>query len=419
MTTASYDKVNNYLHEHFGVNPDQPLVMGLIESPHVSEKQEVVRERKLSNGEMTVTVEASLQEAGEINRNKRRYQNQVLRKAIEHPFIKENLTNRTWYGEADHPHTENPKRLMYVDQLRAYGSVDRLFWDGPLLNGQIESMAGNEAGRTYASAVLSGRRTGFSMRGFGPSKVNTETVNGRTEKVLDIVELFIRCYDWVQFPSHTKAYQRKYQENHYANDTSVTESIDDIIEAFVSHDGQIITEDGRAFPIMCEQGNANFNTLVESFVETNEFMKPLVEMGFDIDQVVSIRPNGAMVVRDNELCDGDVHSLLIEPTQYFRENILPEFMTSIGVGKTPRRRDVFNSATERLKQAVLNEDEPQIKRIQRIRGFINRCNSRSEINTAARIMHELTEHGELEKPLHTWIETYGLSELHNRLRILN
>lgn len=413
---ANHSRIDGYIEKLFeDSDPNQMHLVGMYRQPYIIENAQYTQ-KKYPGGLYSVKVNSGLQEAHEVNRNVRRYGKEILAPALEHPFIKENQRNRSWYGEANHPLSKNPERLMRVDQLRAFGSIDKTWWEGNQVRGSIESMLDTEAGKAYAGAVIQKRRTGYSMRGFGPSKITYESVGGQQRKIMDITKLFIVCYDWVQYPSHTKSYQDDYFETVglSENTVGIAESIDDLINHM---SGDEITENSEygVFPFAVDSPETGFDKLVESMGDHSRVTNALHELGINVDEIVGITPSGNIAVQDNDLCEGGtVHSVVISPTEYFRNNVLGEMFTGMGFGAGSKRQEAFQAALDRV-DSIIHRKGSKVDKIRRIRSLINNCANRTEAVCMQNHLHRL-ESSVQDSDVRQWLKSFGRIETSRQLR---
>lgn len=136
------------------------------------------------------------------NRNKRLYNETVLKQAIAAPAVQEKLRTRTMYGEANHPFTDDLKRQMVVDQTRCSHLVTEL---SPPSGGVVRAVletASTSCGRDMMGLIVDNKSTvAFSMRGMG----GVRQIPGKD--LLEVTSpLALVTYDWVTFPSHRSAY---------------------------------------------------------------------------------------------------------------------------------------------------------------------------------------------------------------------
>ena len=145
-----------------------------------------------------------LQECDAPNRNGRIYPKKVLEAALSSPNIKERLATKTWYGEANHPINDpSLQRQMTIDQRNIAFIITEIWWEGNLLKGRIET-ANTAVGRDMKGLIEQGCKVAFSLRAQGKVHKNPMTGYVEVEEGLQILG-----YDWVQVPSHAKAYMEK------------------------------------------------------------------------------------------------------------------------------------------------------------------------------------------------------------------
>ena len=137
-----------------------------------------------------VIIETVLQEAEEVNRNKRRYTKKAIESGINHPMFQEKLKRKNLFGEANHPMSDSVERQSVIDQTRISHIIENVWWEGNILKGQVAS-AKTAVGQDFANLVRQGCELAFSMRGLG-GVVRKE---GEITCVYD--PLLIITYDWV------------------------------------------------------------------------------------------------------------------------------------------------------------------------------------------------------------------------------
>ncbi len=163
----------------------------------------VERVKEIKTGK--VRFRAVLQTAGDINQNKRLYPMDVLNdgiKRINHMIEKRNLI-----GELDHPISSDQSRQTTVLYKESSHLITKLWFDGNLLMGEIETLPYTPSGKILSGLILDGVKVGFSLRGLADLEDN-----GDHQEVLS--PLVIICWDCVSNQSHKKAsIQEVYQEN--------------------------------------------------------------------------------------------------------------------------------------------------------------------------------------------------------------
>ena len=177
-----------------------PKIKGYLitESAVETNNPEIIHDSKSGS----TAISAILQEGDIPNRNKRIYSTEVLKKAIQSPYIQERLKTKSFYGEAGHPLQPDMERQLYIDQTRISHIVTKIWFDGNKMKGIIES-ANTAVGKDFQGLIRQGSSVAFSMRGVGP-------ITEKKGEYLEIKEpLSIFCYDWVIHPSHSVAYMEK------------------------------------------------------------------------------------------------------------------------------------------------------------------------------------------------------------------
>lgn len=144
-----------------------------------------------------------LQEADAPNRNGRIYPKRVLEKALDAPNIRERLATKTWYGEANHPLDNSVQRQMTIDLRNVAFIIKEIWWEGNILKGRCET-ANTAVGRDMKGLIEQGCRVAFSLRAQGNVHTNPTTGLVEVEDGLQILG-----YDWIQVPSHSKAFMEK------------------------------------------------------------------------------------------------------------------------------------------------------------------------------------------------------------------
>jgi hypothetical protein len=143
-----------------------------------------------------VIFETFLQEADEVNQNKRLYEKHVISEGMD--GVKDKVSARSFLGELDHPITENQIRQTTVLYKECSHLIREYGWEGNLLKGVVESTPYTENGRILSGLILDKVNVGFSMRGIGDIEDN-----GNHQKVMS--PLMIICFDAVSDPSAKRA----------------------------------------------------------------------------------------------------------------------------------------------------------------------------------------------------------------------
>lgn len=141
--------------------------------------------------------EGILQEGDEVNRNRRYYPTDELRRSITSPRVQELISSGNLKGEAGHPTDTSLARQSKVDPTLEQVWYLKLWMDGNFVKGRFTGTS-NELGKSFNEDLRRGQRPSFSLRAVG-SLVNE---NGR----MTVRKMQMITYDRVYFPSHSKAY---------------------------------------------------------------------------------------------------------------------------------------------------------------------------------------------------------------------
>lgn len=144
-----------------------------------------------------LVAEGILQEGDEVNRNRRYYPMEELKRSIVSPRVQELVETGNLKGEAGHPTDTSIARQTKVDPTLEQVWYLKLWTDGNFVKGRFRG-TNNELGKSFNEDLRCGQRPSFSLRAVG-SLVNE---NGR----LTVRKMQVITYDRVYFPSHSKAY---------------------------------------------------------------------------------------------------------------------------------------------------------------------------------------------------------------------
>ena len=144
-----------------------------------------------------IIAEGILQEADEVNRNRRFYPRDELARSVMSPRVQELVTSGNLKGEAGHPTDTSIARQSKVDPTLEQVWYLGLWMDGNYVKGRFTGTS-NELGRSFNEDLRRGQKPSFSLRAVG-SLVNE---NGR----LTVRKMQMITYDRVYFPSHKAAY---------------------------------------------------------------------------------------------------------------------------------------------------------------------------------------------------------------------
>lgn len=170
-----------------------------------------------------VIAEGVLQQANKLNRNRRYYTEEDLRKEIYSDRLKELVSTGNFKGEAGHPLDLNLARQQKVDPTLEQVWYTKLWMDGDYVKAQFRG-TNNELGRSFNEDLKSGQFPSFSLRSLGSIRI----INGKS----NVTNLRIITYDRVYYPSYDNAYTNKIVTESAANNSAEgSTALNDIIES--------------------------------------------------------------------------------------------------------------------------------------------------------------------------------------------
>ena len=206
--------------------------------------------------------EACLQDFDVFNRNKRRYLYQPMVESWNAPHIKELIQRGDLFGEAGHPITKDPVRVVSIDpKLACHRIVDYRF-QGKSLYGTVETLNDDMYGKQFTKHILQGCTAAFSLRALAPlTKIDATRCEIRAK-------CHIVTEDRVILPSHNKAYA----EN---NSTQLVAST-------------VINESTELLDSINSMGNSSeeYVNLSYPVTESAEFTQYLLEESHNIKEII-------------------------------------------------------------------------------------------------------------------------------------
>lgn len=190
-------KANNY--EAVGYFVTEAMSTPVV--PHISQ----------SSGDFVV-IDTVLQDCDNQNRNRRVYPLEVMIEALQSPFISERLNTRSWHGEANHPITDNIKRMAELDHSNISHTVLSYNVVGNRIEGSVET-APTVRGQEMCGFIRRGTKVAFSMRGFAKAVAAKPRPGVAEGGQIILRPLNLRYYDWVTNPSHACAFMKGIKES--------------------------------------------------------------------------------------------------------------------------------------------------------------------------------------------------------------
>lgn len=175
--------------------------MFLVTEDTISAPITNVRERKV-NDLTYVDFDTYLQSFERQNRNKRIYLESFMKPSFDSPHIAELIAANSWMGEAGHPMSDDPKRIMTIDPKLVSHKITKFWFENKKVLGHIQTLV-TKYGKEMTALILQGMEPAFSLRAMAPMK--NDPRGGKIQNG----KAFIITYDWVFYPSHDDAYRDK------------------------------------------------------------------------------------------------------------------------------------------------------------------------------------------------------------------
>ena len=210
-----------------------------VSEPAKVNNLEVLKE----NGLFYLRFETNLQDFNVFNRNKRMYMGEAMVPSLNAEHIVELERKHSWFGEAGHPDSNDPKRILTIDpKLISHRIVSHTATNSGC-RGVIETLD-TKHGREMTKLILQHMEPAFSLRALAPLVKQSDGTSLIKSKA------HIVTYDWVILPSHKTAYRDE------------SKPIQKVIQQ-ISDDGNVITTEACLTPV--QEAVINDLVLTESF----------------------------------------------------------------------------------------------------------------------------------------------------------
>ncbi len=180
------------------ISPKVPFGFILMENDntfHEVSNMKVIKE----NGLFFVRFDTILQSLDCVNRNRRYYKGDAIEKSLNTDEVKELILNNKLQSEAGHPVDGSPARIATIDPKYTCDIIKKMWRDGNLIRGSIETLDDGMYGTKLTRAIIQGVNPSYSYRGFA-----VIDKKGNVSYVM-VPPRFI-TYDEVHLPSHKEAY---------------------------------------------------------------------------------------------------------------------------------------------------------------------------------------------------------------------
>jgi hypothetical protein len=247
------------------VNPNAPFGFILMENDNTFQEVhnlDVIKDNHL----FFIRFDTVLQSLDCINRNRRYYKGDAIYQSITTPEVYELIQNNKLQSEAGHPVDGSPARIATIDPKFTCNIIKKMWRDGNLIRGSIETLDDNMYGTKLTKGILQDINPSYSYRGFA-----VLDKKGNISYVMKPPRFI--TYDEVNLPSHKEAYAdpkkikvaKSYsgQETVYENTTTInTEPLHDASRAILGSDIQeMLVRDSDNLKVVCESFDLDPSTL--------------------------------------------------------------------------------------------------------------------------------------------------------------
>ena len=180
------------------VNPNAPFGFILMENDNTF--QEVSNLDVIHNEHLFfIRFDTILQSLDCINRNRRYYKGDAIYTSLTTPEVSELIKNKKLQSESGHPIDGSPARIATVDPKNTCNFILKMWRDGNLIRGSIETLDDDMYGTKLTKGILQGMNPSYSYRGFAViDKKGTISYVTKPPRFI--------TYDEVNLPSHKEAY---------------------------------------------------------------------------------------------------------------------------------------------------------------------------------------------------------------------
>ena len=196
-----------------------------------------------NQGLFYLTFDTVLQDFNVFNRNKRMYMGDAMVQSLNADHIVELMQKKSWFGEAGHPDSNDPKRILTIDPTMISHRIDSISANTQMCRGTIYK-TDTKHGREMTKLILQHMEPAFSLRALAPL-----VKRGDGTSVIK-TKGHVVTYDWVILPSHKSAYRDE------------SKPIKKVIQN-ITDDGNVVTTEACLTPV--QESVINDIVITESF----------------------------------------------------------------------------------------------------------------------------------------------------------
>lgn len=250
--------------------------------------------------------EACLQDFDVFNRNNRKYFLAPMIESWNAPHIKELIHRGDMFGEAGHPITKDPVRVVSIDPKLACHRICAIDFRGKSLYGVVETLNDDLYGKQFTKHILQGCTAAFSLRALAPlTKIDATRVEVRSK-------CHIVTEDRVILPSHSAAYQTSGKPE-LVKGTGVYESFVPALESFGNDSSPNVNIEWGL-----NMESAQEADLVRFLMEESHNVKEIVdhfEVGFES---AYLDKSGQNIILGEPKVDGGSRTFVVSLESYVR-----------------------------------------------------------------------------------------------------
>ena len=247
-----------------------------------------------------VRFRACLQDFGKYNRNGRNYFPIPMKASWEAPHVKELIKRGDFFGEAGHPNSKDPQRVVSIDPARCCHRIIDKEFIGNAVFGIIETLNDKMLGEQFMGHILQGCSAAFSLRALCPiTKIDASHGEVRSKS-------HIIAYDRVILPSHESAYQDDGEVE------EITGAVSESTNPLVSH---IDADVNIAVPV-------TESVLTNFFVDESKNLKSIIDV-FEVayDNITYEPTTESVILREKPNESGERRMFTVHLESYVKNQV--------------------------------------------------------------------------------------------------
>ena len=198
------------------------------------------------------------------NRNNRNYWLQPMKVSWNAPHIQELERNGDFMGEAGHPNSEDPKRIVTIDPKYVCHRITEHWFQGDSVYGNFETLNDELYGKQFMMHVLQNCNASVSLRALVPlTKVGQKKHEIRSPG-------HIICVDRVILPSHPDAYQIPGTIEMFTSESTTVGFNNEIKNEPQSSKDKLVKVTESSFLDYLTEQDQNVSSLIDEFEITQE-----------------------------------------------------------------------------------------------------------------------------------------------------